>query len=66
MVGLRGKKQWVLMLALGIFGLLAGVCIVAYSFFVEMTGPFPPAGFLFIGMGLGYMVCSSTVRKLEE
>jgi hypothetical protein len=73
MPGFLHKKQWILTLGLGIFGIAFGSLLIAYSITVVQNGPFPDSaitfstpGYFFIGFGMGYVVCSSVIRSLEK
>ena len=67
------KKQWVIVLALGITGIAAGVSIFTYGVIVVQHGSFPEsannsimAGLFIAGWGLGYAICSKTIHDLEK
>ena len=68
----KHKMRWGLVLILGIIAVAIGVFLNAYAIFVVPSGPFPATGgrytipaFFFIGLGMGYMVCTPFIRQLE-
>ena len=67
------KKQWILVLALGVFLIVFGTFIIAYSIIVVEHGLFQATavgfsipGYFFIGLGMGYIICSGIIRNLEK
>ena len=68
----KHKMRWGLVLILGIIAVAIGVFLNAYAIFVVPSSPFPATGgryiipgFFFIGLGMGYMVCTPFIRQLE-
>ena len=68
----KHKMRWGLVLILGIISVAIGVFLNAYAIFVVPSSPFPATGgryiipgFFFIGLGMGYMVCTPFIRQLE-
>jgi len=68
----KHKTRWVLVLILGTIAVAIGVFLNAYAIFVVPSSPFPAtggryiiSGFFFVGLGMGYMVCTPFIRQLE-
>ena len=68
----KHKMRWGLVFILGIIAAAIGVFLNAYAIFVVPSSPFPATGeryiipgFFFVGMGMGYMVCTPFIRQLE-
>ena len=69
----KHKPRWGLVAVLGIFAIAVGVFINAYAIIVVQSGPFPVksggyqiTGFFFIGLGMGYLVCTVMIKALEK
>jgi hypothetical protein len=68
----KHKMRWGLILILGIIAVVIGVFLNVYAIVVVPSSPFPATGgryiipgFFFIGLGMGYMVCTPFIRQLE-
>jgi hypothetical protein len=67
------KSRWGLVVALGVFAIAVGAFINAYAIIVVQSGPFPVTsggyqitGFFFIGIGMGYLICTPMIKELEK
>ena len=63
------NRQWKVALVTGIVGIVFGISFILFTltvlqkaFFITF---FVPVGYVFIGFGLGYIVCSKVFRELE-